>query len=78
MNILEIGIAKGEEIGLEKGREEGMKQGREEGRLKTLVENVESAMKNFNIDLQQACTGLGTSVEEYEMAKQYFLNYRRT
>ena len=58
MNILEIGMARGEE------------KGREEGRLKTLVENVELAMKNFNIDLQQACTGLGTSVEEYEKAKK--------
>lgn len=68
MNILEIGMAKGEEIGLEKGREEG--------RLRTLVENVESAMKNFKIDLQQACAGLGISVEEYEKAKQYFLTHK--
>lgn len=58
MNILEIGMAKGKELGLE------------EGRLKTLVKYVESAMKNFNIDLQQACEGLGTTVEEYEKAKQ--------
>lgn len=28
-------------------------------------------MKNFDIDLQSACGGLGTSVEEYERAKQY-------
>lgn len=58
MNILEIGMAKGKELGLE------------EGRLKTLIKYVESAMKNFNIDLQQACEGLGTTVEEYEKAKQ--------
>ncbi|MDE6847605.1 MAG: hypothetical protein K2J99_17795 [Lachnospiraceae bacterium] len=71
MNILEIGIARG----IEEGREEGMKQGKEEGRLKALIENVDSAIKNFNIDLQRACEGLGTSVEEYEKAKQYFLTH---
>lgn len=32
-------------------------------------------MKNFDIDLQSACGGLGTSVEEYERAKQYFLEH---
>lgn len=64
MNILEFGMAKGKELGLE------------EGRLKTLVENVEAAMKNFSIDLQKACEGLGTSVEEYEKAKQYFLTHK--
>lgn len=63
MNILEFGIARGKELGLE------------EGRLKNLAENVEAAMKNFNIDLQKACEGLGTSVEEYEKAKQYFLTH---
>ncbi|MBD5475220.1 MAG: Rpn family recombination-promoting nuclease/putative transposase [Lachnospiraceae bacterium] len=72
MNILEIGMARGEEIGLERGLEKG----REEGRLRTLIENVESAMKNFKIDLQQACVGLGISVEEYEKAKQYFLTHK--
>ena len=54
MNILEIGLTRGEE----------------KGHLRTLVKSVEAAMKNFNIDLQQACTGLGTSVEEYEKAKK--------
>lgn len=58
MNILEIGI------------EQGIQRGTEIGRCQTLIRNVESAMKNFNIDLQQACEGLGTSVEEYERAKE--------
>ena len=58
MNILEIGLERGKELGLE------------EGRLKTLIRNVESAMKNFGIGLQQACEGLETSIEEYEKAKQ--------
>lgn len=33
-----------------------------------LIRNVESAMKNFGIDLQKACEGLGISVKEYEEA----------
>lgn len=57
MNILEIGLAQGRE------------QGEEHGRAKTLIENIEAAMKNFNIDLKRACEGLGVSVAEYENAK---------
>lgn len=55
MNILEIGI----EQGIERGKEQN------------LIKNIESAMKNFCIDLQQACEGLGSSVEEYERAKEH-------
>ncbi|MDE7259594.1 MAG: Rpn family recombination-promoting nuclease/putative transposase [Lachnospiraceae bacterium] len=62
MNILEIGLAQGIEQGIQRGTEIGSRR--------TLIRNVESAMKNFNIDLQQACEGLGTSVEEYERAKE--------
>ena len=58
MNILEIGL----------------KQGIEQGMAKSLVKNVESAMKNFGIDLQRACEGLGTTVEEYEQAKEKDIN----
>lgn len=54
MNILEIGIAHGEEI----------------GRLTTLIENIEAAAENFHIDLPQACSGLNSSVAEYEQAKK--------
>lgn len=54
MNILEIGIEHGKEL----------------ESLKTLVKNVESAMKNFDIDLPSACKGLEISVEEYEEAKR--------
>ena len=62
MNILEIGI--------EQGKELGRAQGLEQGALKTLVKNVEAAMKNFGIDLSAACKGLEISVEEYETAKK--------
>ena len=62
MNILEIG--------LERGKELGILQGIEQGRLKTLVQNVESAMKNFNVTLPQACAGLQSSRAEYKKANE--------
>lgn len=62
MNILEIGIAHGEEIGRIKGEEIG--------RLTTLIENIEAAVENFHIGLPQACSGLNTSFAEYEQAKE--------
>ena len=33
------------------------------------MNSVEAAMKNFEIDLQRACEGIGTTVEEYHRAK---------
>ena len=56
--VVKMGIL---EIGLEKGRQEGNRE--------TLVRNVESVMKNFNITLQKACDGLGITTKEYEEAK---------
>ena len=35
-----------------------------------LVENVDNVMKNFHVDLQTACAGLGTTVEAYTAAKE--------
>ena len=43
---------------------------REEGRAEILVKSVETVMKNFEIDLQKACEGIGTTVEEYYRAKE--------
>ena len=54
MNILEIGLARGEEL----------------GRIKSLVSSVEALMKNCNMDLQHACQGVDVTVEEYENAKE--------
>lgn len=86
MNILEIGLQQGIEKGIERGIEQGIEQGIEKGieqgikkgmeqgigrgRMETLVRNVEAAMKNFHVDLDRACEGLGTTVEEYERAKE--------
>ena len=66
MNIFELGVARGEELGEKRGEERGI----EKGIAQTLVQNIDSAMKNFGINLQQACEALGSSVEEYEKAKQ--------
>ena len=47
-----------------------LETGMQIGEARTLIKNIESAMKNFGIDLQKACEGLGTTVEEYEAAKK--------
>lgn len=54
-------------------REEGRAEG-EVGIAKTLIKTVEAAMRNFKLDLRQACEGLGTSVEEYHRAKARLQN----
>lgn len=61
MNIFEMGIERGKALGLEEGKKES---------LRILVRSVESSMKNFHINLQEACRGLEVSVEEYEEAKR--------
>lgn len=38
-----------------------------------LVRNVEVTMKNFGIDLQKACEGLGMTAEECKKAKQQIM-----
>lgn len=58
MNIFETGVERGKELGIE------------EGSLRTLVKYVELSMKNFHMNLPEACKGLEISVEEYEKAKQ--------
>ena len=64
----------GEKVGYGKGKADGEKtgygKGKADGDNDRLVKSVESAMKNFNLDLQKACEGLGTTVEEYRKAKE--------
>ena len=66
MNIFDIGIAKGMERGIEQGSAE------------TLINSVESLMKNLNIDLRQACETLETTVEQYENAKELIIMQKNT
>jgi len=60
----------GMEAGYDKGKADGYAEGEAKGEAKTLVKNVEAAMKNFHMSLQEACEGLGTTIEEYEKAKE--------
>lgn len=41
----------------------------DEGASTQLVEDVENAMESFHVDLQTACKGLKTTVEEYQKIK---------
>ena len=58
------------EEGRSEGRSEGRNEGIKVGKAEMLVNSVEAAMKNFGIDLQRACEGIGTTVEEYHRAKE--------
>lgn len=48
------------------------RKGRIEGKARQLVEDVENAMKFFQVTLEKACEGLGTTVEGYQRAKNIF------
>ncbi len=56
--------------GREEGRREGMQEGRAEGEARHLVADIENAMKFFQVTLEKACEGLGTTVGKYEEAKR--------
>lgn len=57
----------------EDGQEEGYQQGHADGiilgKAEILVKSVESAMQNFEVDLEKACEGIGVTIEEYKEAK---------
>ena len=57
------------EEGLEEGIKEGIKEGEKVGVLKTLAKSVEAVMANLHTDIRNACEIIGTTVEEYEKAK---------
>ena len=57
---------RGEKRGIRIGEERGMNF----GDSKRLVKSVDLAMENFHINLEKACEGLGTTVEEYREAKK--------
>lgn len=73
MNIFEKGVEKGKELGIERGIEQGMEQ----GNMKTLIRSIELNMKNFHINLEQACEGLEISVEDYENAKRQIARWEK-
>lgn len=49
-------------------REESLNEGIAIGKYQVLTENVDSLMKNLNIDLSKACSLLGITAAEYEEA----------
>lgn len=46
------------------------RKGIERGEARRLVEDIENAMKYFQVTLETACEGLGTTVGGYEKAKR--------
>lgn len=53
-----------------RGMEKGMEQGIEQGAARTLLSNIDHAMENFQLNLEEACEGLGTTIEAYRAAKE--------
>ena len=51
-----------------KGREEGIKC----GEARRLVTDIENAMRFFQVTLEKACEGLGTTVNRYEEVKDFY------
>lgn len=47
-----------------------LEEGMDNGSAQNLVKNIDSLMKNLNLDLPKACAALSITVEEYESAKE--------
>lgn len=69
MLFTEFNLEDAKEVWYEEGLEEGIGKGIEKGQQKELVKSVEEVMKNFKVSLEEACRGVGVTVEEYEHAK---------
>ena len=70
--LFEDGYDTGKLDGYNAGKADGYNAGKADGVLQvafTLVNNIESAMKNLNIDLTKACEVLGVSITDYQNAK---------
>ena len=68
------GKTEGLREGWQEGKTEGLREGRQEGRMegeaRRLVADIENAMRFFQVTLEKACEGLGTTVGGYEEAKR--------
>ena len=49
---------------------EGLNEGISQGKAGSLVNSVDNLIKNLGLSLEEACTALGSSVQEYERAKE--------
>ena len=52
------------------GKQEGREEGREEGIQLTLIKSIENVMKSLQCSLEEACRLVGSSLTEYNEAKQ--------
>lgn len=66
---VEKGMKRGMEQGMQQGMQQGIEKGIQKGMQQMLVSNVDHAMKNLSLTLEQACEGLGVPVEDYQSAK---------
>lgn len=64
------GIREGKREGLTEGRRAGLVEGIKCGEARRLVTDIENAMRFFQVTLEKACEGLGTTVGRYEEAKK--------
>ena len=58
-----------EKRGLRKGMEQGLEQGQKHA-AQILISSVDHAMESFHVELRQACEGLGSTVADYQAAKE--------
>lgn len=58
------------EEGYEQGKADGEAVGEAKGDAKRLVKSVNTVMQNLKTDLEKACETIGTTVKEYENAKE--------
>ncbi len=65
------GIAAGRREGRKEGKKEGLIEGIKCGEARRLVADIENAMRFFQVTLEKACEGLGTTVGRYEEAKKF-------
>lgn len=63
-------LADVEDYGIEQGVEHGIEEGIDIGKARALVSNIDNAMKNLHLSLEEACAGLGTTQEAYLEAKE--------
>lgn len=66
----ERGVNKEDEITVCELFDQYERKGIERGEARRLVEDIENAMKYFQVTLETACEGLGTTVGGYEKAKR--------
>lgn len=69
MSIYEYNEEYALRVTYEDGENAGYVRGENSGYNRTLVHNIEAAMKNLCITLEKACAALDVSVEEYRQAK---------